>query len=160
MSPPSRWAGPAATAGPTSTEREQQTSHGHPHRIASRPWTGPTPSDGRRELFYDGCDDQRLTVTQRFERFHRQNPRVYETPVALAREWIRRTGRRKVGIASLYERCRWDLAMVTNDPNYRLNNDYKAFYARLIMLREADLDGVFGLRESAEADAWIKRVAS
>jgi len=160
MSPPGRWAGAATTAAPATEGIDHLTRHGRSQRSVPMPWQGHTAHSGQLELSFDDQDNRRLSSPERFERFHKENLKVYEMLVALAREWIRRTGRRKVGIASLYERCRWDLAMVTNDPDHRLNNDYKAFYARLIMLREADLDGVFDLRESAEADAWIKQVTS
>lgn len=53
------------------------------------------------------------TMSDRFEKFHRDNPRVYATLVRLAREWIASTGRRKIGIATLYERVRWEIAITT-----------------------------------------------
>lgn len=93
-----------------------------------------------------------------FERFHTANPRVYEVLVRLAREWVGRTGRHKLGIATLYERTRWEIALATSDPDFKLNNNFRAYYARLIMLREPDLDGLFDLRAS-EADEWIAGVA-
>lgn len=98
------------------------------------------------------------TIAQRFEEFHRDNPRVYETLVRLAREWTQRTGRHKLGIATLFERTRWEIALATNDPDYKLNNNYRAYYARLIMHRETDLADLFDLRCS-EADEWIKDYA-
>lgn len=94
------------------------------------------------------------TITDRFEAFHRDNPKVYETLVHLAREWINRTGRRKLGIATLFERARWEIALVTTDPEFKLNNSYRAYYARLIMQQEPDLAGLFECRTS-EADEWI-----
>jgi hypothetical protein len=97
--------------------------------------------------------DHELSATERFEKFHTDNPRVYATLVMLARQWIDRTGHSKLGVATLYERARWDIAISTNDPNFKLNNDHRAFYARLIMLQEPDLAGLFKLRRS-EADAW------
>ena len=46
----------------------------------------------------------------------------------------------------------WRVA--TNDPEYKLNNNYRAYYARLMMYREADLMDVFDIRDS-EADDWL-----
>ncbi|OBI95586.1 hypothetical protein A5625_08160 [Mycobacterium sp. 1465703.0] len=93
-------------------------------------------------------------MPERFEEFHADNPVVYDTLVRLAREWVARTGRHKLGIATLFERTRWEIALATNDPEYKLNNNWKAYYARLIMRREPDLDELFDLRAS-EADEWI-----
>lgn len=97
-------------------------------------------------------------TAQAFEQFHADNPRVYGTLVRLAREWVARTGRHKLGIKTLYERARWEIAIATSDPDYKLNNNYTAFYARLIMAQERDLAGMFDLRVS-EADQWIAQVA-
>jgi hypothetical protein len=85
---------------------------------------------------------------------------VYETLLILSREWLRRMGGRKCGIGALYERARWEIALATSDPDFRLNNNFRAFYARLLMLNHPELRGLFDLRVSA-ADVWIleKQVA-
>lgn len=93
-------------------------------------------------------------TAERFEAFHADNPHVYRTLVHLARQWISVTGRRKIGLQALYERARWEIAIQTTDADFRLNNNYAAYYARLIMHQEPDLDGIFELRRS-EADAWL-----
>jgi hypothetical protein len=94
------------------------------------------------------------SIAQRFEEFHKENPAVYSTLVWLAKQWARRTGNRKLGIKTLYERARWELELDTTDQNPKLNNNFTAFYARLLMLNEPDLAGMFDLRAS-EADAWV-----
>lgn len=103
------------------------------------------------------------TMADKFRVFHEDNPHVYCTLRRLAREWINRTGKRKLGIGALYERARWDLAIETGDPEFRLNNNFRAFYARLLAAREPDLTDVFELRHSL-ADQFIAeylpRVAS
>lgn len=104
-------------------------------------------------LVFDG------TTTQRFEAFHRANPFVYRTLVQLAREWVNRTGQRKLAIKTLYEVARWNLILETSDAEFKLNNSYTAFFARLIMAQEPDLAGMFDLRVS-EADLWIAQVTA
>ncbi|GAB4677617.1 hypothetical protein [Mycobacterium avium] len=99
------------------------------------------------------------TMPERFEEFHNENPNVYATLVRLAREWVASTGRHKLGIATLFERARWEIALATNDPDYKLNNNHRAYYARLIMRQGPDLADLFDLRAS-EADEWIERRAS
>lgn len=95
------------------------------------------------------------TLARQFERFHAENPHVYETLVQLAREWVKQTSRRKLGIKTLYERARWEIVLATKTPDYQLNNNYTAFYARLIMHENPDLAGMFNLRLS-EADQWLQ----
>jgi len=80
---------------------------------------------------------------------------VYRTLVRLAREWVNQTGQHRLGIKTLYERARWEIAITTNSPDYQLNNNFTAYYARLIQKQEPDLDGMFQLRASA-ADNWIE----
>lgn len=92
-------------------------------------------------------------LTTRFEEFHAANPHVYRTLVEQARRWVRETGRHKLGAQMLIERVRWVLAITTRGDDYKINNDYAAFYARLLMYREPDLAGLFDLRRS-EADGW------
>lgn len=86
------------------------------------------------------------TIEEAFWRFHQDNPQVYAELVMLARRW-RRRGRRKCGIGMLFEVLRWRSGMRTGGDDFRLNNNYRSYYARLIMLREPDLTGIFELRE-------------
>lgn len=95
-----------------------------------------------------------MQISDRFEEFHRHNPHVYRVLVELARNWVIRTGSRKLAIKTLYERARWELVMSTSDVDFKLNNSYTAYYARLIMGQEPDLRGIFSLRVS-EADRWM-----
>lgn len=95
------------------------------------------------------------TLADRFTAFHTESPEVYRTLCTLARQWVYRTGRHRIGIATLYERARWELAMSTCDPDFKLNNSYRAYYARLIMAQERDLAGLFELRKSdADEPGW------
>jgi hypothetical protein len=81
--------------------------------------------------------------------FHRRNPAVYRGLVALARE-AKANGRTKVGIGQLFEVIRWNW-MVEGLPDdhehYKLNNNYRSRYARLIMKQESDLEGLFDTRK-------------
>jgi hypothetical protein len=57
----------------------------------------------------------------------------------------------------LFEVARWEMTLSTRDSQFKLNNDYRAPYARLLMLREPRLAGLFSIRGS-ECDAWIAEV--
>lgn len=84
-------------------------------------------------------------LEQEFLDFHRSNPQVYEGLRRLALQ-LKRRGRRQYGIKSLIEALRWHQAMETTDPDYKLNNNWSSFYARLLMESEPELDGFFELR--------------
>jgi hypothetical protein len=87
-----------------------------------------------------------MTIEQAFLRFHAQNPHVYDELVKLARR-ARRSGSSRVGIGMLFEVLRWRHTLRTGGDDFKLNNNYRSYYARLIMLREPDLAGVFETRQ-------------
>lgn len=92
-------------------------------------------------------------IEEDFLNFHAANPWVYTRLVALAREWRRRRPGRKVGIGMLYEVLRWEAALGTHgDPLFKLNNNHRAGYARLIMRNEGDLDKIFDTRRLRVGD--------
>ena len=89
-----------------------------------------------------------MTTTDKFFTFHKSNQHVYKNLVAMARQYRRRHGKNsKVGIKMLWEKLRWDYRMSTEHGEFKLNNNYPSYYARLIMQATDDLDGVFELRE-------------
>lgn len=81
-----------------------------------------------------------------FRTFHGKNPRVYEELVKLARSAMAK-GKQKIGIGMLWEVLRWHFWLQTTDTEFKLNNNHRSRYARLIMKQERDLDGVFETRE-------------
>jgi hypothetical protein len=85
------------------------------------------------------------TIREAFLRFHHDNPHVYRELVTLARR-ARRAGADRIGIGMLFEVLRWRHTLRTGGDDFKLNNNYRSYYARLIMAHEADLEGVFELR--------------
>jgi len=62
--------------------------------------------------------------------FHRENPRVYVLVCRFAQEAIDR-GATKYAIATIWERLRWEVQIVTGDMDFKLPNNHRAYYARL-----------------------------
>jgi hypothetical protein len=88
-----------------------------------------------------------LTIRERFEAFDNANPRVYEELERMAATvWA--LGRRRIGIKTLFETLRWRYWMTTDDSSshFRLNNNYTPYYARLLIDRHPEWDGLFALR--------------
>lgn len=87
----------------------------------------------------------------RFAEYHARNPKVYETlrRFALDAKWA---GRDRLSINMLFERARWFTAVEGQGDPFKLNNSYRAYYARLLMTQEPDLRGFFETRK-ARADA-------
>jgi hypothetical protein len=98
---------------------------------------------------YDDAPDGR-SLQARFEEFHANNPQVYAELLKLARR-ARGRGVQRIGIKMLWERLRWELQVETyhpGDDTFRLNNNYHAAYARLLMAENPELRGLFETRES------------
>ena len=97
------------------------------------------------QSMFDYFEDR--TLRAKFERFDEEHPDVYRQLVRLTREWMS-VGHRKLGIATLFERLRWEwhVSGLADEDGYKLNNSYRAFYARKIMAENPDLDGIFETR--------------
>ena len=96
-------------------------------------------------------------MAEKFEAFHAANPHVYETIVFRALV-LKKRGHRRVGIASIFESMRWDHLMSTDGSEpFKLNNNYRAYYTRLIEHRVPDLRDFFTRRES-KADSHKNKV--
>ena len=100
-----------------------------------------------------------LRTFHRFRLFHQANPHILKHLVRLARQ-AKAAGHQCYGIAALFEVLRWQRTVVTRDPtsDFKLCNDYKPMYARLMAIMFFDLDGFFiqhqlfeGLRDRREA---------
>ena len=74
--------------------------------------------------------------------FHQENPKVYDLVKRFATE-AKNGNRQRFGIAMIWERMRWYVAFETNDKTYKLNNNHKAFYARMLMIDDSYFIGVF-----------------
>ena|ERR1700722_12231377 len=102
--------------------------------------------------------DRELTLKERWAIFHAANPQVYAELVKRT-EVLRARGRTRFGIAMLFETLRWDYYMTTSDPTseFKLNNSYRSFYARLLMDEHPEWGPIFELRASVDDGAHLVR---
>lgn len=102
--------------------------------------------DEARDFSEDIAGD---SIQAAFEKFHADNPTVYETVVRLARLALSR-GKKKGAIATMWEVVRWEFYLNTTDEcqaAFKLNNNYRSRYARLVMDQEPDLKNFFNIRQ-------------
>lgn len=91
-------------------------------------------------------DDPRAgTMLERAVRFHARNPHIYRGAVAICRR-LKARGVQHYGIGAIWEVLRFEYVMTFGDI-YKLNNNFRAWYAREIMATEPDLAGFFSTRE-------------
>lgn len=86
------------------------------------------------------------TIREAFLRFQKDNPQVERALVRLCRQ-ARAKGIERLGIGRLFEVLRWEHDLNTGGEEFKLNNNYRSYYARLIMWRYPDLRGIFELRK-------------
>ena len=78
--------------------------------------------------------------------FHRENPHIWKMVERFPFEVIR-AGYRHYSMSSIFERMRWHYNITTSDPDFKLNNNHKAYYARYFHHCHPQHDGFFRTRE-------------
>jgi len=87
-----------------------------------------------------------------FRAFHAANPHVYAHLRRFALE-AKRSGRPRISINLLHERLRWFTTIEVQGDAFKVNNNWRPFYARLLMHEEPELAGFFETRRaSADED--------
>lgn len=86
-------------------------------------------------------------ITRQFKQFHAENPHVFDELLKLSRD-LRSRGFRHYSIKTLFEVVRWHRSLETTGDIFKLNNNYHAYYARLLMRVDEKLDGFFRTRDS------------
>jgi len=79
------------------------------------------------------------------QKYDAENPVVYMLFKEYA-EQIKSTGRAHFGAKAIFERIRWEMALQTYSDEFKLNNNYTAYYARKLMAELPYFDGFFRIR--------------
>jgi len=89
-----------------------------------------------------------MTIQQAFEDFHRRNPHVFSYMRVRALRW-KRAGHQRCSTSMLVENLRWDYGVKTTHggTEFKINNNFKSRYARLLVELEPELDGMFETRK-------------
>lgn len=91
------------------------------------------------------------TIERRFQRYHMDNPHVYELFLKFAKT-VKQKGFVKYSSKSIMERLRWHLNFETTGDTFKLNNNYTAYYARMVIENNPEFEGFFELRERKRND--------
>jgi hypothetical protein len=91
----------------------------------------------------------------RFYRYDKANPRVAGLFLRAAQALKKEQHLERYGIGALLEQIRWDVRLgIIKTDSFRISNDFQACYARLILMRDPGLCGLFELNPS-DADALV-----
>lgn len=80
--------------------------------------------------------------------YHAANPRVYDLFESFTIELVC-AGRRHYSAKAIFERIRWHYDVETTGDEFKLNNNYPAYYARWFMDRHPEHEGFFHTRRLA-----------
>jgi hypothetical protein len=86
-----------------------------------------------------------------FAQYHAEHPQVYLTLRRFALE-ARRAGRDRLSINMLFERVRWETLVGAHDETFKMNNNWRAHYARLLMRQVPELGPAFFETRTSRAD--------
>jgi len=92
-----------------------------------------------------------MTLTDKFNQYHRDNPQVYELFKRFTFMAIRR-GHNRLSAWMIANRIRWETSIETfSVDEYKISNDYIALYARMFMRDHPEYDGFFKTKEMKRA---------
>jgi hypothetical protein len=74
------------------------------------------------------------------------NPEVYDLMVRYSTQ-LRMAGRKRLSIALITERVRWETAVKTTGDDFKINNNFRALYARKIEQEHPEFEGMFVMRK-------------
>jgi hypothetical protein len=94
---------------------------------------------------FDPC--QKMSRLERaFWRFHHNNPHVYAIFSRLCRQ-VRARGFAHYSVDAIWQRMRWHFTIETSDPDFKLNDHHRAYYARYYLEQHPEAGDFFELRQ-------------
>lgn len=81
-----------------------------------------------------------------FIEFHDANPAVYAELEKYCAE-ITADGHKRIGIDLLFGRLRWESFIRTHGDYYKINSNFSPYYARMLMRRHPEWEGLFEIRK-------------
>lgn len=91
-------------------------------------------------------DNPRNRLEALFWEYHAQNPKVYDLFDRFTKYAIQR-GRTRFSVSVIVERIRWETTIETAGDDFKINNNHRAYYARLWMRNNPQYQGFFATRE-------------
>jgi len=86
------------------------------------------------------------SIREGFNKFHRENPHVFEAFEEQVFEAINR-GRTKISAKLIINWIRWNEFLKTSDKNFRINDAYQSYYARCFVAKYPEQVSLFEFRK-------------
>ena len=95
-----------------------------------------------------------MSLKQDFFEFHKSNPHVYALFEVYTFDTIR-SGKTKTSAWLIVNRIRWEVQMKTIGDEYKIQNGYIQYYARLFMKNHPQHFGFFDTKKiKGDLDTW------
>lgn len=88
----------------------------------------------------------KVSIQERFEAFHQLNPWILRHLEALTADCVER-GLKRIGIGMLFEVLRWQYGRATHGEPWKLNNDFRSRYVRLLLELHPEWSSLFETRK-------------
>jgi hypothetical protein len=86
-------------------------------------------------------------LKERFDEYHKENPHIYHQFRYYTLKAIQ-SGYKHFGSQMIIERIRWKTGVVSKNSDFKINNDYAAFYSRMFMAEYPSYSSYFRTRNS------------
>lgn len=86
-------------------------------------------------------------IVDNFWQYHFDNPKVYELFKKFSIQ-LKNTGRKHYGVGAVMERIRWHFAVETVGDAFKINNNYRSCYARLLAIEQPEFLDFFETRKN------------
>jgi hypothetical protein len=91
-------------------------------------------------------------IFEAFKKFHAANPTVWELFSSFTFQSINR-GRTRYSCDAVFERIRWHVDIDTQGQAVKLNNNFRAYYARMFEAKNPEHAGFFRNRKRTSTDS-------
>jgi hypothetical protein len=85
-------------------------------------------------------------ILEAFTAFHKENPHVWQLFERFTFDVIGQ-GYENYSSAAIFERIRWHMEIEVKDADCKLNNNFRAYYARMFHARHTKHDSFFHIRK-------------
>mgnify|MGYP003629599682 CR=1 FL=1 len=85
-------------------------------------------------------------IEEAFEKYHKANPHVFKHFKHFANQ-AKTTGMKQFSANAIFERMRWYLNIETFGEPFKLSNNYRAYYARKLMVDCPEFEGFFKIKQ-------------
>lgn len=90
--------------------------------------------------------DEHESLKEKWWAWHKENPQIYELFERFTMDAIRK-GHKRLSAWLIVNRIRWETMVETTGEDFKISNDFIAYYARLFMALHPEHDGFFKTKQ-------------